>query len=350
VRSQMRDRHEFFVGAYSSQRGKGVYPLSYSADQGWRLGPPESAFENASYAAYNFRHGVYYLLDESKPGRIRACRRNPAGEWRQISDQPSGGDAPCFVAINAQASALAVANYEGGAVAIYRLSGKSGELGGAPIVQTNVGRSVNAERQEGPHAHCALFAFGHVYNTDLGTDEVVARPYDPHLHVAGNPFRAFSLPPGQGPRHIVFHPWLRVAYLLTELASEIFVLAVRQDGTLQEIQRLPNLPECFEGESLGGHIAISASGERLYASNRGHDSISVYHVGRSGALGRLQTARSQGESPRFFRLVDDLHRIIVAHENDDSVIVLKLESDGLIGGRCARLDVPKPAFVGKVHH
>jgi hypothetical protein len=45
------------------------------------------------------------------------------------------------------------------------------------------------------------------------------------------------------------------------LASEFFVLAMHQDGTLQEIQRLPNLPECFEGASLGGHIALSASGD-----------------------------------------------------------------------------------------
>ncbi len=336
-----------YVGTYSSGNSRGIYPLSYKRDAGeWLLCEPIREIENASYASFNTRHGLHYLLNEQDAGSIAAYKCTEAGEWRQLSTVPTGGDAPCFVSINPANSALAVANYKSGEIAIYRLCEETGLPTGPAVIQRNHGSGPNKDRQDGPHAHCVLFWAHHLYNTDLGTDEILARSYDAGAHVVGEPFIAFQLPPGQGPRHIVFHPFLRLAYVLTELCSEIFVLAANADGTLHEVQRLSNLPAGYGGDSLGGHIALNAASTRLYASNRGHDSIAVYGVAADGRLSRIQIAPTSGKSPRLFAILDDIAKIVVAHEKGDSVVALDLDSDGTILAASASLAVPQPAFIG----
>jgi 6-phosphogluconolactonase len=79
-----------------------------------------------------------------------------------------------------------------------------------------------ANRQDGPHAHCNVFhpSYNWVFVPDLGDNAIHQYGYkDGRLtsqcHVA--------LPPGEGPRHFVFHPTLPVAYSGCELLSRVQV-------------------------------------------------------------------------------------------------------------------------------
>lgn len=81
-----------------------------------------------------------------------------------------------------------------------------------------------ANRQDGPHAHCNVFhpSYNWVFVPDLGDNAIHQYGYkDGRLtsqcHVA--------LPPGEGPRHFVFHPTLPVAYSGCELLSRVQVRA-----------------------------------------------------------------------------------------------------------------------------
>jgi 6-phosphogluconolactonase len=80
--------------------------------------------------------------------------------------------------------------------------------------------------------------------------------------------------PGAGPRHLTFHPNGQFAYLVNELNSTL--ISYRDDtenGTFEELQTVPALPQDFKDENLCGDIHISTNGKYLYASNRGYDSI-----------------------------------------------------------------------------
>ena len=66
-----------------------------------------------------------------------------------------------------------VANYNSGSVALLPIRG-DGSLGEASIVDQHVGKGVDPKRQQGPHAHSAVFAPGNEFalSNDLGLDKI----------------------------------------------------------------------------------------------------------------------------------------------------------------------------------
>jgi 6-phosphogluconolactonase len=332
---------EFLVGVYDAPKGGGVYPLTWRQEpESWFLGAPVKSLRNASYAMRSPRHRVWYVVDE-EAGRL-GCFSCEQGEWRCLSLSATGGTKPCFVSVDPDGGVVAVANYGDGSVAIFSAAAGDGALHQAPVVHRNEGRGPHHQRQKGPHAHCVRFAYGRIYSTDLGTDEILV--HSPHG--AGGFYTALRLPPGEGPRHIVFHPNLPVAYVLTELGSSLFTLGVETDGRLSELRRCSTLPAGFTGHSLGGHLALGAHG-RLYASNRGDDSIAVFNLDDKGLPELAQIAPAGGKSPRFFLALEAERRFIVAHETT-GIAVLELLPDSRIGAAIATIPLPGAAFIGRI--
>lgn len=329
------------VGTYAHAGGQGLYPLRLAGDQ-WALGNPVPHIANASYGVWSRRHGIYHFVDEQAAGSINSCRYD-GGRWTPLSKVASGGAAPCHIALNPAEDRLAVANYEDGRVAIHPVGSADGIPSGVPIVRQHRGRSVDPDRQTGPHAHCVIFSHDGrwLFHVDLGTDQIMAMPAggeDP----AGECHIAYSAPPGSGPRHLRFSPNGQFACLVSELSSSLTLFA-HEDGLLVELDRQSTLPTGFSGDSLGGHIAFNAAGDRLYVSNRGHDSVALFAI--DGDRLRLrQHVSSGGASPRFFHLAERQRRLIVANEEAQSVATFVIGKDGLLTAE-ARLHVPGAAFV-----
>src|SRR5207253_3339591 len=112
---------------------------------------------------------------------------------------------------------------------------------------------------------------------------------------------AVSLPPGDGPRHLHFHPNRRWMYSIQEEASTI----VRFDydekaGRLTPRQTISTLPPGFAGSNFCSEIVVSADGRFVYAGNRLHDSIGVFTVGADGTLTHLDDVWTRGNYPRSF--------------------------------------------------
>src|SRR5690606_17414193 len=119
-----------------------------------------------------------------------------------------------------------------------------------------------------------------IYFTDLGADAIMRLPLTDAGRL-GPPHAAYRAPPGSGPRHLLLHPGEPLAVLANELASTLTVLRIAGD-TLEEIARHSLVPPEFAGETLGGHLALARGGERIYATNRGHDSIAVFALSADG--------------------------------------------------------------------
>jgi 6-phosphogluconolactonase len=339
---------DFWVGTYTTSSARGIFPLGVdAATEHWRLGPPEAMIEHASYAAFSPRSGLFYMVNEQDNGRIGSWWRSPMGNWRRIQTVSSLGAAPCHLSLSADFNTLAVANYKSGTVATFQLDHRTGWMRDEPSVFENAGRGPDIERQDGPHAHCVRFAHGFLYSTDLGTDQVLSWPQTGAASSLAKPIVAFKAPAGEGPRHILFHPSARVAYLLTELASKLLVLNVEPSGELRLRETLSTLPDDFDGQSLGGHLELNAAGTKVYASNRGHDSLAVFDVGTDGGLSRYGIYPTFGKSPRHFVLAEDRQAILVAHQNGNTVDVIAMD-DGVPGAHLDSCSVQNPAFVGRV--
>ena len=325
-----------FVGTYSSG---GLYPIIYmpAADR-LEVRDPVASAANASYGARDPERNLHYLVDERDNGTLGVWRLL-GNEWHCLLVVPSGGAGPCFVSLDPERRHVAIANYKSGTVATYRLDDFGLPVGDA-IRHENAGHGPNAERQDGPHAHCVRFHDGWLYQTDLGTDQILAFAADGRRAVA------FTAPAGQGPRHILFHPHHGVAYLLTELGSRIFTLVVEGDGCLRERQSVSTLPADAPDGSLGGHLALNRAGDRLYATNRGHDSIAVFAVKEDGDLELMQIAPAHGKSPRFLRLLEDQGRMLIAHQEGNSLACIAMNGDGTVAGLCQSVAIEQPAYIG----
>lgn len=339
-----RDGLRLHIGTYARAGGLGLYPLAQAPGEQWQLGDPYQGARNASFGAYSRRFDLHYLVDEQVKGLVGAYRETPSG-WQRLVRMPTHGAEPCYVALDSSEEWLAVANYGSGSTALFRLDPETGLPVEPPAVFANKGQGADPDRQEGPHAHCAQFApaGNWLYQVDLGTDEILALPFG-RLAGAHAHRTAFKAPPGSGPRHLVLYPGRPLAFLLSELASTVTALD-GGDGTFSTRQRLSTLPDGFSGRSLAGHIALNAAGDRLYVSNRGHDSIAVYALDTARRLSPVQHVPSGGASPRFFLLCELQRTLIVAHEEDGIIAAFEIADDGLLTPRGAVARVPGAAFL-----
>jgi 6-phosphogluconolactonase len=331
-------RPALVAGTYAGKGGGGLYLIDPTAT-GWQVGDPIGKLTDLSFGV---SHGYKsYFVHESPKGRLIATDR--AGGI--LTDLASGGDDPCHVAIDRRTAMLAVANYSSGSVAVYPLN-RNG-IPGAPTVRQQRGTGPRTNRQSGPHAHWVGFTpdSRYLHAVDLGADAVFA--YTMRGAIPSQPRVAWQAPAGSGPRHLARHPRLPVAYVVTELANTLLTLTAKPDGSFTTRSSQSLLPRGFTGESYAAHIALDRAGRRLYASNRGHDSIAVFDLGVDGTPRPIQHIACGGDWPRFFLLLEDAGLLLVANERSGNVAVFRIGPDGRLTATGETLAIPGVVFLDR---
>jgi 6-phosphogluconolactonase len=280
------------------------------------------------------------------------------GALRYINRQPTQGSIAAFAGFDRSGQWLLVANYRMGedglrppqAAVVFPIAADGG-LGPVVAAVAHAGRGPNADRQEGPHPHCALASPDnrHVLVADLGIDRIMVYRFDAAtgaLHPAAHPWA--TLPPGSGPRHLTFDPAGRFLYAINELASTIAVFAWdAAGGGLAPVQTIGALPSAWQGESHCSDVQISPDGRFLYGANRGHDSIAVFAIdpadGRLTLIGHHPTL---GRTPRQFTIDPSGRFLLIANQNADAVVVLARDArTGLLSDTGQRAGVGTPMCV-----
>lgn len=332
------------AGTYAREGGKGVYPL-HAGSGGWAVQPPIATIRNASFGVRSARHRLRYLLDESDEGSVGAYDES----YRSHASRSTGGGGPCHAALAPDASALAVANYSDGRIALLPLDRRTGLPDGDAQIAQHEGRGPNAERQAGPHAHWVGFSRDGrwLHSVDLGADAVFAHRYYARKRALSDMTVAYRTPPGAGPRHLAWHPRLPVAYLASELSNTLTVLDAGADGAFRERRVMSTLPNGHRAPSSVAHIAMNAAGTRLYVSNRGHNSIAVFEVAANGDATPVQHESTGGHWPRFFLLLERRGAMLVANERSGQIATLALGRDGRLKLTEQRVQVPGVVFLAE---
>lgn len=329
------------VGAY----GDGDGPKAHLVDLEGERFVAAGAYSSAPCASWMVRSrsgDLLYAVEEQAEGSL-GVHVLSAPSWSRVARSETGGAAPCYLSLDAAESRLAVANYASGSVALFDLD----EIGvpvEPPRMIVGEGGGPVKDRQDGPHAHCAVFGpDGALYHTDLGADRVYRTgiALDGSL---GDRAVAFAAPAGAGPRHLVFHPHEPLALLVCELDSSLTVLETAGE-VFQVRDRRSTLPAGCSQESLGGHLALNGAGDRVYVSNRGHDSLAVFELRPDGRLALLQHVASGGASPRHFRLWEEAGLLAVANEEGGSLVLFRIMSDGSLEPTGSCHPIPGAAFV-----
>ncbi|MGY3090357.1 6-phosphogluconolactonase [Hymenobacter sp. UYAg731] len=308
-----------------------------------------------TYLTLSANHRFLYAVSETQTfrgapgGGVSAFAVAPrTGELKLLNQQPSNGASPCYISLDRTGKTALVANYVGGNVSALPVAA-DGQLG-APTTDQHTGSGPH-KNQTSSHAHCLLpdptnkFAFA----VNLGTDRVYGYRLDPakaQLTRAAEP--AFVAKPGAGPRHLVFHPDGKHAYLINELNSTVTALAYDATaGQFRELQTLSALPAGYTGENSCADIHVSRNGLFLYASNRGHNSIAVFAIDTSnGTLVPIQDVDTQGKTPRNFTLDPSGRLLLVANQNSNNIFSYRVDpQSGLLTPTGQSTEVPSPMFL-----
>ena len=136
--------------------------------------------------------------------------------------------------------------------------------------------------------------------------------------------------PGAGPRHVAMHPGGRLAYLVNELDSTVAALAFdARTGSFGHLQTVPTLPAAFAGASTCADIQVAPSGEFVYTSNRGHDSIVIHRVDpRAGTLTCIGHVSTQGRTPRSFGIDPTGRFLLAANQDSDTLVTFRIDPRG----------------------
>jgi len=217
------------------------------------------------------------------------------------------------------------------------------------LVQHQGGGS-NLERQEGPHVHSASFTPDQrfVVVADLGMDSLMLYAFDAsagrlRLHAQ------IKTRAGAGPRFKAFHPGNKHLYVNHELDNTVVVYSYEaKSRKLREQQIIGTLPPGAPPSAIAG-IQISPDGTRLYVSNRGHDSISVFEIKEDGLLARLALKPCGGKCPRNIAISPSGRFLLVANQESNEVTVLPVLDDSeVLGAPVARINALGAACIAFV--
>ncbi len=204
-----------------------------------------------------------------------------------------------------------------------------------------------ARMQQTAHVHSATMypSKDRFLVCDLGNDTLTT-----YVMAEGgklNLAQTVKMVPGSGPRHAAFSPDGRYLSVLTQLSNVIATYKV-EDGVLgQQVGCISSIPADFTERSDGADIHYSADGKRVYASNRGHNSIIVCDAAEDGTLSNERWFSCHGESPRNFHLTRDGKRILIANQNSGNLVVVALDEKGDLAEKQFEAAIPQTVFVSE---
>ena len=362
--SEAREKHAAgnhylaYVGTYTTKTAsKGIYAFRYDASSG-KLEPLGVAAETAdpSWIAIHPNGKFLYAVKEAgKNSMVSGFALNAqTGKLTLLDQLPALGEDPCYISLDKTGKYLLVANYSSGNVVVFPV-GADGKLGAATANVRDEGPlGPNKERQEGPHAHWIETSAGNrsAFVSDLGLDRVLFYKFDAEGGRLSNPDPsqpdAFSsaLPPGSGPRHVAFSHDGKFMYVLGELQSTVTTFANEAGEKYRALQTVSALPAAFSRRNDAAEIALHPSGKFIYTSNRGLDSIAVFHVEGSGLLRLAANVRTGGKEPRHFSIDPSGNYLLAENQLSDTIVTFRIDQKtGALTPTGATLEVPSPVCV-----
>ena len=346
-----------YVGTYTNtpSKSEGLYVCTFNPETGaltQRLAV--GGLANPSFLAIDPTRKYLYAVNETgnfngkRNGGLTAFAIDQkTGGLKKLNDQMAPG-VPCHVSVHPSGRLVFAADYGGGNAVIFPVNA-DGSLAPLSDIAQHAGKGVNAKRQEGPHAHSANIdeAGRFVFVPDLGIDRVMIYRIDERAgKFVPNGFAPTK--PGAGPRHFVFHPSGKFAYVINELDSTITAFTYdKNKGALAELQSVPTIPADFTQNNQCADIHIHPTGKFLYGSNRGHDTIAVFALNpATGKLAFVQHQSTLGKWPRNFAIDPSGQFLLAANERTDNIATFRIDGQtGRLTPTGQEIKIPAPVCI-----
>lgn len=323
-----------YIGTYTKKEGhvdgqaEGIYTLYQNPEDGsLKIGETVAEITNPSFVKVSKDSKNLYAVSElgekdAASGFVYSYKINEDDSLTEIGKISSEGFAPCHIAMDKTGNYVFVSNYVGGVVVLYERN-TEGVL--FKKQQLQFGNS----KESHPHSVNISADNKHAYIADLGNDKIWIYDFDaakgkltPHKQVFA------ALENGAGPRHLAFSKNEGFLYSINELNSTVGSFKVLGNGGLRLVQNISSLPKGFEGKNSAADIHLHPSGEFLYVSNRGHNSIASYKIeGNTGKLSQIEFTSSSGKTPRNFAIAPNGNYLYVANQDSNSIVTFKIDAE-----------------------
>lgn len=316
-----------YIGTYTNERKEGIH--IFESDTASGLLEPVGligGFDNPTYLNLSKDNtrlyttmGVAQLGPQGKTGAVAAYAVQ-GRTLKLLNYKPVHATPPCYVQLDKTERSLIFAEYTNAVAGVFELDDDGAIADAPPQTVVHQGRGPNPQRQEKAHAHCAEMTPDNKYLciVDLGLDCV--KLYDFASRAQGlteTEAMRLKTEPGAGPRHITFHPNGSLAFVINELGNTLSSYRYTGDG-FTHIQTLNTLPADFQGPSTTAAIKLNAAGDRVYGSNRGHDSIATFGLdATTGQMERIAISKLNASQPRDFALMPSEKFAVVGSQDDN---------------------------------
>ena len=343
-----------YVGGYTTPdrdgRGNGINVYRIDGGSGeWTHLQNIGGLENPSLFTPN-RAGTRLWSVHGGRNLISAFSIDPASRHLTLLNQMDcGGNNPVDTALDPTERHLIVANYGTGSVAVMPIADDGRAM---PISQ-----SFTLDGTPGPdpvhqtqsHPHAAIFdpSGRFVVIPDKGFDRTFFFRFD-NGRIEPTAQGSVASKTGAAPRHAIFHQTLPVLYVNNELDSTVTVFDWNSDtGHATESQVVTTIPDGHDARNTTAEIAASRCGRFLYVSNRGQDSIVLYHIDRrTGHLTYVEHTPTGGTRPRFFTLDIAGKKIFAANQDSDDITTFRIDAgSGRLTQEATRIKVGSPSAI-----
>lgn len=171
------------------------------------------------------------------------------------------------------------------------------------------------ENEKPSLCHCVIEMDNEIGIIDIKNDKI--NIYDYNLNYK----KAYTLPRGVGPRHgLLYNDKI---YVITEYSNELYVIDYKSGKILQNTTTLT-----YPVKSFGATLFIVDN--KLYASNRGEESIAVFDIDDNGLVKLNHAFPCYGVHPRHMILTKDNKYIISVNKNSNTVTIIERETENCV--------------------
>jgi 6-phosphogluconolactonase len=299
-----------YIGCFSevsrTANGKGISLYRIDPDGAWTLLQTLETVPNPQFIAFDRQQRFLYSVHGDGTEVSAYAIEKPSGRLRFLNKQPTNGVNSTHLTPDPSNRYIVIGNGPGVAVFPINPDGSLAPFSDMVPAKGEVGPHRN-QTGAGPHPHYVSFdpSGRFLVAPDRGTDRVLIYRLDAATgKLAANDPGFARTRRGAGPRHLAFHPAKPWAYVCDELDSTVTAFVWDSErGELKAFQVIAAQPDTYMGNNSPAEIQVAPSGNFVYVSNRGHNSIVTYGV--DPATGRLTPAGwepTQGRTPRFFTL------------------------------------------------
>ena len=340
-------KFNLLIGTYTkSCESKGIYVYEFDSKTGdFSLKNNTENIFNPSYLTVSSDNKFVYSVSENdKKTKINAFGFNSkTGKLDFLNAQDPKGLNACYI-INDDKNVI-TANYSSGNISVLGKN-SDGSIGEVKQVVQHTGKSINAKRQEDPHAHMVYFSPDkkYVLANDLGTDKVYLYQNNPNSATEVLTLKSsIDVKPGSGPRHLIFSKDGKYVYVLQELDGTITSFSYA-DGILAKVSETTVVASDFKGDIGAADIHISPDGKFLYATNRGTaNDISAFKILKNGKLEFVQRTSTFGKGPRNFNIDPSGNFLLVGHQYTNDIVIFKRDKkSGMLTNTGKKIELCSP--------